>query len=782
MDQFTRPARSLAPSTPLWPQVRHRRMLASACVGVALALICPTGALAQQAGTQPAQPATQPQTQPQGGVQSVTPEQLLKLVEDFYHFATIANYPAANALGQQILASSPDPQALLDAFREVQGRRTEEISDLDRRFLQWQQTEQIGETTRQIVEMVNQGRQQRATDPAFIAEQIERLNKGALAYRNGLAQLRNSGEYAVPVMIQYLRNPEQAEFHADIRRAMIDLGRDMLPPLLAATRMEDERVLASLLLVLGELRYDAAVPFLLEAKETSQSQSVQTAANRALQTIGFTGNSTAAQEFQNLSERIYYGGSAAYQPNARIGLASIWHWGGQAAGLTRTDVPPQIYDEIMAMRTAGKALQLGQGMDEALALWLASNYRREGELPEGEMDRTRPEDDPSAGYYGTQAGVRYLQMVLDRAERDRTLPGDRRYNTADVSLRAIKSLQEIVGRSAIGEGGSPLTNAMNYPDRRVRIEAAMALAQALPTQGFAGQEQVVPLLADALSQTGQPNVLVVMQNRDKLNAASQVLTDAGYSVADATSATEAIEKAQALPGVSVVLLDQGLGDQGIDQFLANARNNPKLNAAAKLVQVGSTASRYEALKETNPTLNTTTATGGEGLIAAIELARQSSGGLPLEPEGATNLASRAGNLLKEIGIGNTIFDLASGEPTILTALDDERAGIQKLAGEVAALLSSSAAQRALLDKALNDDTADDVKISVFNSLATSAKRYGNQLETAQVEELLDVAAGAENLDVRAAAAEAVGALDLPADQVRRLIVEETTTGEAPASN
>src|SRR5690606_11186009 len=145
----------------------------------------PADALAQEAAaTQQGQQAQQPAQQ----AGAMAPEQLVRMVEDFYHFATIANYQAANALGQQILASNPDPQALLDAFRQVQSRRSDNISDLDRRFLQWQQTEQIGEVSRQLVEVVNQGRQQRATDPAFIAEQIERLNKGALAYRNALSQ------------------------------------------------------------------------------------------------------------------------------------------------------------------------------------------------------------------------------------------------------------------------------------------------------------------------------------------------------------------------------------------------------------------------------------------------------------------------------------------------------------------------------------------------------------------------------------------------------------------
>ena len=767
---------------------RARRALWAACLGVAL--IPPLAAVNHAAGQPAPEPATEPTPaqppagepaagQPAAGQAAAPNAQLVAQVENFYHYAEVANYPAAKAVGDQIVAANPDPQAVLDAFREVHERRSRPNYTLDQLFLRWQRTPEIADVTGQLVGKVNEGRLARATDPAFIAEQIERLNKGQAAYGNGLAQLRNSGEYAVPIMIQYLLNPERAEFHADIRRAMRDLGVDMINPLLAATQMENEQVIASLLVVLGDLGYDAAVPYLLEKVETSQSALVKNAAQNALTRLGFTGGSNAAQQFNELARKLYYQQSAI-RPSARLGTATIWRWGGQQAGLMRTDVPPQIFDEVMAMRAAGRAMALGQGMDESLALWLASNYRREGELKEGETDPTRPENAPSAGYYGTQAGTRYLQAVLERTQADRGLSDDRRYNAADVALRAIKSLQEIVGRGNIGTGETPLTQAMRFPDRRVRIEAAMALAQALPTQGFSGQEQVVPLLAEALSQTGQPTVVLILPNVEELNTITQALTAGGYRVVGTDETTKAIDQAQGLSSVEVVVVDAKLGDRSVDQLLSNAESNPKLNGAAKLVLTETSQSRYENLKLTNPTLATTTSRGAAELTAAMEQARTAVGGLPLDPAAATELATRSGNLLKQIGIGNSIFNLDSGSNVILAALDDARPEIQTLGGEVVALLDSGEAQAALLDKALTPDAPPEVKVSLFNSLATSAQRYGNRLDAGAVDRLLAAAANRDNLDVQAAAAAAVGAFNLPADQARRLIVEETAASQAPA--
>ena len=70
-----------------------------------------------------------------------------------------------------------------------------------------------------------------------------------------------------------------------------------------------------------------------------------------------------------------------------------------------------------------------------------------------------------------------------------------------------------------GVGGAPaLIAAMSSPDRLVRFESAFAVAAALPQQQFAGQDRVVPLLAEAMSQTGVPSVLVVMPTQDRANA------------------------------------------------------------------------------------------------------------------------------------------------------------------------------------------------------------------------------------------------------------------------
>ena len=116
---------------------------------------------------------------------------------------------------------------------------------------------------------------------------------------------------------------------------------------------------------------------------------------------------------------------------------------------------------------------------------------------------------------------------------------------------------------------------MNYPDRRVRIEAAFALAQSLPTAGFSGQDQVVPLLADALSQTGKPAVLVIEGDSGRRNAMAEAFRGKGYKVNAAADVTEGVAQAQQMPGVDVVVVDSALGNGPARRAYEQCRAEPQ---------------------------------------------------------------------------------------------------------------------------------------------------------------------------------------------------------------
>lgn len=718
-----------------------------------LAVIAPLGGLTSLAF---AQPAAQQDAEP------AIPRELLTSVENYWHYGKIGRYELQAAAAQNLLAAGADPQVVLRAFEQVVAEREQQGDSLEAWMIRWQTLDASKESANQVNDLLMQGRLARRAEPSYIKRNIQRLGTNEVGYRLGIEQLRNSGELAVPMLLDTLRDPAQASLHAPVGRALRDLGKLGLNPLLAATQMQDFNLLPTVLLVLGDLGYDAAAPALAEiAARTDIPQPVRDAANRALQQLNVQPGADAGKLYYDLAEKLYYDRSAI-TADPRYPVAYVWSW--RPSGLDLTEVPPQIFNDIMAMRAARSALALGAEQDAAQSLWLAANYRRELNLPEGTTDNTQPENAPSAHFYGVASGAKYLNTALARSLRDRN---------SKLALAVIRSLQEIGGESNLGldRSNAPLITALQYPDRRVRFESAFALAGALPQQAFQGQEAVVPMLTEAIAQTGQPTVLLVMPSEERLNQIAEPLKAAGFVVSGATSAATALSAASSLPAVDVIVVSDDVAGAEVEQLFSLAAGTPKLAGSSRLVMTRTAASPWEQRKLSDPLLSTAVVADGSALVDPIKQAREQGGALPLDADLATEYATRAGELLQKVAISRgQVYDLSVARNPLLASLDDERPEIVKLAGGVLGLIEDPRAQAGLLGKAAADGVSDEIKVSLLKSLATNARFFGNGLDAEQVTVLEGLVAGDASLEVKSAAAEARGALNLPAEQSKQLIL------------
>jgi hypothetical protein len=730
---------------------------------VLFAAVMAMPALAQEAPAATETPAATPAATPAPEANKT----LDSAVADFWHYGKIARYDLANAEGQRILTAGAEPVKVLEAFEKVVSQREREPAALERWMLRFQGIDPLKDTATQIQKVLQEGSYARRSMPEFIKANIERLSTNERGYTNGLSRLRQSGELSVPFMLDYLKDPSKVQYHTSIRRALVDLGKLGLNPLVAATEMKDPELLITVVRALGDLGYDSAVPYLAKlAADANQPPTVKEVTNLSLAKLSSVPASTlnVADQFHQLGEKFYYGTSSIASDN-RNPAAFIWSW-DEAKGLIKTDVPHEIYNDLMTMRSTEYALKAAGGTMDSLSLWLAANYKREVQLPAGQTDKTRAEAQPNAHYYGVTAGTQYLNAALARSLKD---------HDSAVAMKIIASLQEIVGTNNLFQTSSvgPLADAMQYPDRLVRFEAAFAIAQSLPQGDFTGKDAVVPLLGEALSQTGQTSVVVAMPSQDATNATVEALKGAGMTATGAPGAEPAVTAANALSSVDVIIVSEDLGAPEVDRFLQLAGSNAKLQGAAKIIVTKTPASAYAQRATNDSMLSVTQAADAPGLQQAIEAARKKAGSLSLSPETATQYAQRSADLMRKLAIARQgSLDLSQAKPSLLSALDDARPEIVKSAGAVLGLVNVREAQPGLLAKAGDDKTADDVKISLYKSLAQNAKFFGNQLDTAAVEGLSKTVSSAANLDVRNAAAEARGALNLPADQAKTLIVDQ----------
>ncbi len=141
---------------------------------------------------------------------------------------------------------------------------------------------------------------------------------------------------------------------------------------------------------------------------------------------------------------------------------------------------------------------------------------------------------------------------------------------------------------------------------------------------------------------------------------------------------------------------------------------------------------------------------------------------------ADSYALRAAQAMLQLALTrNPAVDLSIAQDALVSATKDQHREIQVFAGRILAYLTSPGAQRAIAEMALDDNNGLDVRISAFESLATSAKLNANMLPEPMVDAVYEIISSATtDPDLRLAAANAFGALNLPSRKVKDLILDQ----------
>jgi len=130
-------------------------------------------------------------------------------------------------------------------------------------------------------------------------------------------------------------------------------------------------------------------------------------------------------------------------------------------------------------------------------------------------------------------------------------------------------------------------------------------------------------------------------------------------------------------------------------------------------------------------------------------------------------------MLKSAQTRNPIVDVSAAKEALINATKDTRPQIQILATKTLAWINSPDAQRAIATIAIEQSNTLQIRISAFDSLAVSAKLNGNLLDDERVDAIYSLV-GSKQADpqLRARAASAYGALNLPSRKVKDLILDQ----------
>ena len=698
--------------------------------------------------------------------------ELGSLFGDFLHYARLGKFIEAEAYAKKLLAH-PDAngQSLLElADKDKQSRAT---------LITLIKHTSINEPAQQILDLIREGEYEQRKDIARIRANIERLGGAPQMEFNAIQRLKESGEYAIPEMINALRDSERKNLWPRIIRALPQIGKPAVAPLVIALEVSDRDVRQNVVAALGEIGYPQAVPYLLKLQaDPEQPELVRSAVSEALAKIEMTSDREAADSavaaFVRLANQ-YYNDHGSVRADARLSTANVWYW--DDGMLQAKVVPTEIHAPIMAMRCCEEALLLTPDHHPAIALWLSANFRREARLgmdvesaeadAGGDADSTRPANFPRSIYFARAAGPLYCHMVLGRAVADLDKP---------VALGAIAALDVVAGASSLvgsEDYKQPLVQALRFPDAEVRIKAAIALARALPKRDFVGSDVVGYVLAEALRQGGQPQYVIVDADQDNLNRLAGEFRGLGADVVAETNFLTAMNRARKeLAGINGFVLAANVEDPSLSNAIRNIRSEFRF-AQTPIVAIFEDEREYvadDAVAGVTVARTAPAVLGAEELRGYIEEVAQSGGVEPLDTELALELALRTAEALRLVALdGRTVIQYEPALEALIEALNADDEGLQIKSAQVIALIPSQPGQQAVAELALNTNNTDTLRMAAFYALAESAKRHGNLLGPAQVTGVVQSAMETEDLTMRTAASQALGALNLHQNEASEII-------------
>lgn len=699
---------------------RAHRPLSAMLVATALVAAAPT-TLAQDGGTAASADA---------GMQ----EGLKKSIGDFVHYVLIGKADLAQAAAEAALgmgASEADMATVVDGNGMAER--------LARAVSRSRGMGGVSDLASKIETAVENGRRALSRDQNRVGQSIGMLGGSTRERMLAAERLDAAGEYAVPQLLKTLVDTRDAAVELEVVKRLEALKRFSVLPLSMALADLDPTAQRKVVAILGQLGYPSAIPFIVElAANPATSAEVKAACETAFKQLGGSTMDVSAQ-FTALAKR-FFDRQDSLVPYPGDAVNNDWSY-SEAGGLAGRAVSTAVFCDEMAMAMARRALSADAGNTAALAIYVAADLRRENTMG---SDAQPARYSPS--FFATAAGPSVCNEVLGLAmdARDTALIRD-----------AIAALAETAGgQMLVSTGGrAPILEAMRYSDRRVRLEAALVLANNPPASSFPGDHNVVPALASAVVDSSTNRAAVLGGASDERQSIGSQLQAAGFvSVANGDTYDALEVDVVKADGVDLVVLRGSLADlkAGLGRVRAGG-----LTSASPVLAIANALEDGEvrrAFADDRSVVVWTEGSTAETFRNAAAAAVASMSGAALDEAEAAEFAGRAAEALLRVATGGSkTFSAADGEPQLLRAFAMHQGGLRVMVGQVLAMLASPAAQSALIDAALA--ASGDEQITLCDLAALASRRSGGKATDAQLSALRDAVMASEG-----ATAEALGRL------------------------
>lgn len=402
-------------------------------------------------------------------------------------------------------------------------------------------------------------------DPKRLRQLIGKLtDPDGETRRVAMVELAGAGAHAVPPLLDAYRANPSGDLFAEMDRALIRLGSGAEDALIAAVGAPDPYIQSVAIRALGHVGTKRARQHLIRPYFVGQFEVTSDAGN-ALRQLGGkypTSPGESATYLGRLAKR-HLDGQPPFTPEFDDTL-EMWTWSAESNNVVFHRLTKQQSAALTAARLARDAYELSPTYENTRAL-LVSQLQSDQLL--GGLDELLPKGVGTAYDFGKTAGAAAVCNALGHCLKEG-------YDAAAIGAA------ELIGdlcTNGVGGGNfwTPLTRALQSPNRRVRYAAARAIMKIDPRHAYTGASFMLEALVDLADASGVPGAIVATPRTDVRNRLTGMLGSLGFSVFSATEGNHGLREALRASDYDVMLLSDSTSHPIADETIQQLRKDPR---------------------------------------------------------------------------------------------------------------------------------------------------------------------------------------------------------------
>ena len=625
-------------------------------------------------------------------------------------------------------------------------------------FLNLDNNKELRPQSTELLDRVNEVFRKHANDPKRVDRLIDDLSASSQKRAEATTALRNAGPNVVPRMIQRLAASKNDE-RDNLMVALVKMGPQAVPPLIGALDADNDDLRSAVIEVLGHIDSELSVPHLwYPGFGDNQPAGVQSAAQRTLQRL---------LEVPRISDITDFEASAKLRQTARQHLRgeypwpsytedttiTIWSWDAQQNTVIPIPMAPTAASLYEGSRLARDAVRLSPRNRDAQGLYLALALG-------SEAYRTGP-GQPLPSGRGTVANTA-LAAGMDALNE--ALHAALNAGNAIAAEAIVPLLGQLSSRNdlATSNGPSPLIDALYSPDRRVRFAAVETILGLDPRAPFEHSTRVVEILTQSLQDDGTKAAIVIDPNEARAIDMAGRFSEIGFSGGPFTAATgqQGFRIATNRNDVELVVVNANVSRWPLSQMVANFRADPRTELLPIVIygpervepNVQYLIQHYPRVKFIVEPAST------DFLELQIRPFLNATAGRPLSADERSRFAGAATYWLADIADRRrtNVFPIESAESALSDAIEDPELSRNAIAA--ISSIGTELAQTRLQNVAVGANYQAETRVSAARQLAFHIQRHGLLLRPAQIVEIKDALAAAQEPQMVTALTTVMGSL------------------------